>query len=149
MNQWNERLSTDERNKLSFVEQISWSATKTEILTCERGDEVRSKSAEEIFCHKRETVVMSKLNKYYCAMKSQYNNISVLKLKQLSKTNQSECDVVCNHSMIDYCGSQLMTAMKCSPPRCPKTEKEDYRRKSEKISYCQWYLTLTDCVVSP
>ena len=28
MNQWNERVSTEERNKLSFAEQISWSATK-------------------------------------------------------------------------------------------------------------------------
>ena len=78
---------------------------------------------EKICCHKRETVVMSNFNKYYYAMKSQYSNISVLKLKQLSKTNQSECDVVCNHSMIDYCGGQLMTAMKCSPPQYPKIEK--------------------------
>ena len=70
-------------------------------------------------------------------MKSQYNNIAVLKLKQLSETNQLECDVKRNRSMIDYCGSQLMTAMKCSPPRCPKLEKGDDRRKNEKINYCQ------------
>jgi len=68
-------------------------------------------------------------------MKSQHNNIAVLKLKQLSETNQSECDVKSNRSTIDYCGNQLMTAMKCSPPRCPKIEEGDYRRKSEKKKF--------------
>ena len=28
----------------------------------------------------------------------------MLKVKQLSKTNQSEYDAKCNHSMVDYCG---------------------------------------------
>ena len=36
---------------------------------------------------------MSNFNKYYYAMKSQYNDISMIKLKQLGKTNQSEYDV--------------------------------------------------------
>ena len=59
-------------------------------------------------------------------MKSQYNNVAVMKLKQLSETNLSECDVKSHRSMIDYCGSQVMTAMRCSPP-CPKIEKGNYR----------------------
>ena len=44
------------------------------------------KQQEEICWLKRETVRMRYFNKYYYAMKSQYNNISMLKLKQLSKT---------------------------------------------------------------
>ena len=56
-------------------------------------------------------------------MKSQYNNISVLKLKQLSKTNQSESNMDYKHSLSGCCGSQVMTAMKCGPPRSPKIEK--------------------------
>ena len=50
------------------------------------------------------TVMMSCFNKYYYTMKSQYNNISMLKLKHLSKANQSECNAKCNHSVIDHCG---------------------------------------------
>ena len=76
---------------------------------------------EEICCHKRETVMMSFSNKYYYTMKSQYNNISMLKLKQMRKTSISECDVVWNHSMIDCC--QVMTAMKWSLARSPKMQK--------------------------
>ena len=44
--------------------------------------------------------MMSCFNKYYYAMKSQYNNISMLKLKQLSKMDLTEYDVECNHSIV-------------------------------------------------
>ena len=56
-------------------------------------------------------------------MKSQYNNISVLKLKQLSKTNQSESNMDYKHYLSDCRGSQVMTAVKCGPPCSPKIEK--------------------------
>ena len=65
-------------------------------------------------------------------MKSQYNNISVLKLKQLSKTNQSESNMDYKHSLSDCRGSQVMTAVKCGPPCSPKIEKGDYRWKKRK-----------------
>ena len=76
-------------------------------------------------------------------MKSQYDNISVFKLKQLSKTYQSESNVKCKHSLIDYCGSQVTIAVKCNPPRSPKIGKGNPK------NYCQCYETLPDCVVSP
>ncbi len=55
-------------------------------------------------------------------MKSQYNNVSVFKLNQLSKTNQAESNVECKHSLIDYCGSHITIAVKCSLHRSPKIE---------------------------
>ncbi len=78
MNEWNERVTTLERNESSFVEEISWSATNTEVLTCDEVTKSGQNQQEEICCHKQETVMMSYSNKYYYAMKSQYNNISVL-----------------------------------------------------------------------
>ncbi len=48
--------------------------------------------------------MMRCFNKYYYALKSQYNNISMLKVKLSSKTYQSEYDVKCDESMITHCG---------------------------------------------
>ena len=59
---------------------------------------------EEICWQKWSTVMMRCFNKCYYAMKSQYNNISMLKVKQLSKTYHSEYDVKCDQSMIAHCG---------------------------------------------
>jgi len=79
--------------------------------------------------------MMSYFNKYYYGMKSQYNNISMLKLKQLRRTGLLECDVVCNHSMIDKCGkSSHDSEVKSSEVflAVPKIDKEGLSTRKSK-----------------
>ena len=105
---------------------------------------------EEMCCHKRETVIMSNLNKYYYAMKSQYNNISIVKLKQLSKFDQAECDVKCTQSMINYCKEPRNEHNEVwSSSKSQNRKVGDYQIGKQKEIYSQCDVTLPDCVVSP
>ena len=59
----------------------------------------------------------------YYAIKSQYKNISMLKVKQFSKTYHSEYDVTYSQSTIAHCGKKVIITMKWIPSRRPETEK--------------------------
>ena len=78
--------------------------------------------------------MMRCFNKYYYALKSQYNNISMLKVKLSSKTYQSEYDVKCDQWMITHCGKIRWS----ESSRRPKTGKRggtiDEKSKTKLLS---------------
>ncbi len=82
-------------------------------------------------------------------MKSQYYNISMLKVKQLSKTYHSEYDVTYSQSMIAHCGkiSHKHNEVNFFSSTQDREKGGRLRRKAKQI-YCQWFVTLPDCVGS-
>jgi hypothetical protein len=109
---------------------------------------------EERCWHTGETVMMRCFNKYYYAMKTQYNNISTLKVKRLNQTYQSEYDVRCYQSMIANCGkishkyNEVNFFTSSNREQQSRGTWSEKRKGKQNQSYCQWYITLTICVVS-
>jgi hypothetical protein len=72
-----------------------------------------------------------------------------MKLKQVSKTNESECDVKGNHSMIDYCGKLSHDRNEVKYFSLSQNRKRGTVHEGNKNqNYCQWFETLNGCVAS-
>ena len=104
---------------------------------------------EEICWQKWSTVMMRCFNKCYYVMKSQYNNISMLKVKQFSKTYNWEYNVTYSQWTIAHCGKISHKYNEVNFFSSSQNREEGGRlTRKAKQNYCQCCVTLPDCVGS-
>ena len=85
----------------------------------------------------------------YYAIKSQYYNISMLKVKQFSKTDHSEYDMTYSQTTIAHCGEISHKYNEVNFFSSSQSSEEGGRlTRKAKQNYCQCDVTLTDCVGS-